>query len=478
VLICLALGVLFFPQIAGYAARTYLLAHGAQLAGCSLSKESASVYRVADCKLVLPLNNKELRVLLENTGISFDSLSALMQQGPAVTVDTLDVQAAEVKQATPPFGSGAAADGAASLPFFSTLKVKDGHVSWAKQADLRFALQVERQSESSAHFSLHALALTLLPYMQKNAFAVQGTVTADNSGKSVEFESADATLSQEQLITPIPGLQFEGGNLSGKGRLHYRSEQPLEVQFSLQGRDLRGRWKDAAFSGLQIQGSLASEPRWHTLSPAMIAVSSLESSLPLHDIRMQVSLLGDRSGPLRVRVSNLTAAAFDGLLRVPELEVISGRPVTFRLEAQHIDVSQLLSYSQYNMQASGRVNVSIPLEVVDGTIRIQDGRITTSSGGDIRYSPSDAMKSRAKENPQLALALDALEQFNYRSLDAHFDYGDKGILTAQVALVGSSPKVQDGRQIEFNVNVQDNVPALIESLRFFTDSRSSIKSAQ
>ena len=67
--------------------------------------------------------------------------------------------------------------------------------------------------------------------------------------------------------------------------------------------------------------------------------------------------------------------------------------------------------------------------------------------------------------PDLEFALRALENFNFESLTATVDYDADGDLTLRVNLQGSNPAIQYGRRIHFNLNVTDNVPALMRSLR-------------
>ena len=67
--------------------------------------------------------------------------------------------------------------------------------------------------------------------------------------------------------------------------------------------------------------------------------------------------------------------------------------------------------------------------------------------------------------PGLALAIKALRNFEYRQMDVDVKLVPAGDLDLLVKLQGHSPDVEEGRPINFNLNVSENLPALIESLQ-------------
>ena len=62
-------------------------------------------------------------------------------------------------------------------------------------------------------------------------------------------------------------------------------------------------------------------------------------------------------------------------------------------------------------------------------------------------------------------AFKALEDFRYNTLDANVALAADGALTLAVRLRGANPAVEEGRAIAFNLNLNENLTALLESLR-------------
>ena len=59
----------------------------------------------------------------------------------------------------------------------------------------------------------------------------------------------------------------------------------------------------------------------------------------------------------------------------------------------------------------------------------------------------------------------ALENFQYETLEADIDYDVKGDLLAAIRLRGRNAKIEKGRPIHYNLNISENLPTLLASLR-------------
>ena len=54
-------------------------------------------------------------------------------------------------------------------------------------------------------------------------------------------------------------------------------------------------------------------------------------------------------------------------------------------------------------------------------------------------------------------------------LDIKADYAADGELRLQAALQGRNPDLQEQRPVRFNINIQENIPALVKSLKLTQD---------
>ena len=96
---------------------------------------------------------------------------------------------------------------------------------------------------------------------------------------------------------------------------------------------------------------------------------------------------------------------------------------------------------------------------------MQDGYVgARPPGGRLRYAADAALLERLSQ-PGLSLAMTALGDFRYAELGSFVDYETDGTLALRIRLAGASPDVEAGRPINFNLNVTQNLPLLLQSLR-------------
>ena len=63
------------------------------------------------------------------------------------------------------------------------------------------------------------------------------------------------------------------------------------------------------------------------------------------------------------------------------------------------------------------------------------------------------------------MVVDALTDFQYHKLDVSTDYQPGGNLILRVSLKGKNPNWQSGRPVNLNLNLEENIPALLRGLQ-------------
>ena len=63
------------------------------------------------------------------------------------------------------------------------------------------------------------------------------------------------------------------------------------------------------------------------------------------------------------------------------------------------------------------------------------------------------------------VAIGALADFTYEKLEVDVTYDTDGTLTLGIRLEGSNSAVESGRPIHYNLNITENLPALLQSLQ-------------
>jgi hypothetical protein len=97
-----------------------------------------------------------------------------------------------------------------------------------------------------------------------------------------------------------------------------------------------------------------------------------------------------------------------------------------------------------------------------------------SPGGYLRYQPNAAVRLLGNQNQGLSVVLDAMDNFQYHTLAAAVDYSPEGIMTARTSIKGANPQYQNGREVFLNLNLEENILKLLESLRLGSEMAEKI----
>lgn len=83
----------------------------------------------------------------------------------------------------------------------------------------------------------------------------------------------------------------------------------------------------------------------------------------------------------------------------------------------------------------------------------------------IRYLGTESVRSLATTDRTTKMALDILSDLRYRQLLIGLDAEPDGEMSLRIELKGHNPAYENGRPIEFNLNIEENVLKLLYSLR-------------
>ena len=205
------------------------------------------------------------------------------------------------------------------------------------------------------------------------------------------------------------------------------------------------------------------------LTPASLVAGTVDVGFPVEDVRMQVAAEGPQLSVADTRAKLLggsaRAAPFDYDLHTGNARV--------ELSLENLDLAAVLALEGEDVAGSGRLNGFLPVVVRDHQISMQSGTVRSSPpGGTIRLAPGLA---RGTGQPGLDFALVALRDFRYSELNADIDYAENGDMRLGVQLKGHNPAVERGRTIEYNLNITENLPTLLESLRLQDQVRARVE---
>lgn len=174
--------------------------------------------------------------------------------------------------------------------------------------------------------------------------------------------------------------------------------------------------------------------------------------------------------PFAVSCSALELSVMGGTLRASPFTLVPGGTTPpLEIQVEGIDLQQLLRMKQHDeFTATGTLDGKIPLRLDKTGVYIERGELQARSPGVIRYRPSGG-EALANTNPGLGMAITALRDFQYSVLRAGLDYSPAGILKMRVTLEGRNPEFQNGKPVHFNINLEENILALIRSLTIAED---------
>jgi len=287
--------------------------------------------------------------------------------------------------------------------------------------------------------------------------------------QAVDLNAEDHSLSQ--LVSP---WNYPFDLLAGKLKLWSQASWSPESQFSLTARvkldDGGGTLaSDVVFSGLAFDHELELLPTLHSRRAGKIALKHLDSGVTSSNISTSLNLKTARNGALpQIAVHDLHGEILGGTFSSDDFIFDPNKKTNhFTIKTADIDLAKIVETQQLeSIQVTGRVDGTIPIEISDQGLSIEHGALVNAvRAGTIRYNPV-AGSEQLKQNPLTAIALDALKDFRYSHLSADVNFVPDGTLTVDLQLQGTSPELDTKRPVHLNINTEQNLKALLKSLRF------------
>jgi len=278
----------------------------------------------------------------------------------------------------------------------------------------------------------------------------------------------DTNTKLSDLISPLPiDADLIDGHLAANGQLNWdlssAADFLLEGPFVLQAQTLSGYYQDIAFTGLSTGLQAVLLPGWQirTSETCSATLYALDIGIQLRDLSTRYRI--DTQSGL-ISLDQPLAGIFGGTISSNELDYnLTQQQGEFTLELANIDIGQILSLSAYEgVAATGIISGTLPVTVSNLVPVVSSGALhALSPGGTISYSDGPT----ATGNQSLDLVYQALQRYQYDVLQARIDYGSDGELVLAIQLEGISPLVGTGQRINLNLNITDNIPALLNSLQ-------------
>ena len=243
-----------------------------------------------------------------------------------------------------------------------------------------------------------------------------------------------------------------------------------------------GQYGEITFAGLNTKMNVVAkgQERIATSRPAEITIASVNTGVEVTNIALTVQGEWDLREALPVvEWRALSCELLGGMVTSQGVRAdLANPPYAFTLIVRQLDLQKVLSLEQQKgLEGTGLLDGSIPVTVTAHGVSVKNGQFEARPpGGVIRYRGSpEATKAVTQANANMQLVLQAINNFHYNVLQVGAQYADDGTLNLMARLEGRNPDQKKGPPIHFNLTVQENIPALLKTLRLVQDIEESMR---
>ncbi|OQW73765.1 MAG: hypothetical protein BVN35_11765 [Proteobacteria bacterium ST_bin11] len=340
-----------------------------------------------------------------------------------------------------------------SLLIPQTLRAKTQTYDVSRLSPLLNTTQLSVNAKTADNFaSLHAEAA-----LKRNKqslvsvdLAVTNKQTIDAIGR-LDLAASEAF----DLIKPwLPAMAASGAVTSGATRgnlqLHKPSNQDPSGTAQLTITDLALTAGAAKVENAKVALSIPDLASRAVDLSAEVPTLGLGKDLIARNLNVKARYLDQE-----LTLNQASLALFGGTIELmPDTIRLEQTPILLTLRLRDVDLSQLLTSLQYpNISGTGKIAGELPLQLSSGTIDVQDGSISGTQPGVLRY-----VGQADNQN----IAFKALRNLVYQNLRAKVNYRPNGDYHLGLRLEGSNPEVLSGHPLAFNLNISGQLPDLLQ----------------
>ncbi|HLT64553.1 MAG TPA: YdbH domain-containing protein, partial [Pseudohongiella sp.] len=345
--------------------------------------------------------------------------------------------------------------------------------SWRWQQQLEWAPSGNLKLDSVATLDGRQV-LTLGITQNFNNREGRATVNTAN----LNFDPGNLSLSD--VLSPLPAeTDLIAGELNVEANFQWQMPEDVS-SFALEAWQLHGDilteatgvagfYEDIAFAGLNTvaRWQLAPDLTLNHREPSYLSLGELDPGITLQNLHtryhynINARQLALQDSELQVFGGTVRTEPF--VLNFAERTDRDAVDSVFNVHIEGLDISQVLSLAAYQqVSASGLIDGTLPVTLKGLTPIVNGGNFNARApGGSIRYDSGAGMSG----NQSLDLVYQALRHYQYESMLATVDYSEEGELLLGMQLQGLSPLLNNGQRINLNLNISDDVPALLQSLQ-------------
>jgi|GEM_PF-3846895 len=312
------------------------------------------------------------------------------------------------------------------------------------------------------------------PYPERVSYAVKHELATERG----TFRLTTPTSLQLSERLPLSRLlepwNFPGDAVNGRINLSldaaWSSTRAPSATADIELIEIDGTWREIKFSGLSLAHRIRLWPVLQSMNRAQLTLDLIVASgMPITQTQaiFRIGQAGQvLDAPFKVDVEeghfNLLGSTF---VLQPFTYRSDAAKNQLRIKAARLDLARLTPlFKTEGLEINGSVEAVLPVELRPDGVKMISGFMRQNGPGVIKYRPRDREVLRRAGMPDIVIR--ALENFHYDSLETDITYQTDGQLDLAIRLRGNSPTAGTERPFHLNLNVEQNLLSLLESLRY------------
>ncbi|HTN35093.1 MAG TPA: YdbH domain-containing protein [Marinobacter sp.] len=274
-----------------------------------------------------------------------------------------------------------------------------------------------------------------------------------------------------KLFTAWPELlTVSAGTVSANAIYELPENGAMRLGGKLAFIDWSGTYDRTALSKMNGSLEFALEGDCIRVATPELTIEEVNAGMPVGPVR----IAGHYQAPLtklsggQLTLEHATTGALGGQVQIqPGSWDLAQAPVRFPVELTELSLARLLQlYPAEGVAGTGILSGTVPVLFDPATgIRVERGRIDALKPGGRLQVTAERLKALASQSESMKLVAQALENFRYSVLDSGINYDENGTLVLELHLEGNSTEVGEGQPLVLNINLEENIPALLTSLQ-------------
>jgi len=286
-----------------------------------------------------------------------------------------------------------------------------------------------------------------------------------SSRLNIEFETNKiANQLLNQFIIPfgkennIP-LRIAAGEVIHSGDISLSDNILLGSQFAI--RDMLFKFGENSIQGMSVEQEILAINPLQMQSSLKIDSVDFSSGLELKNLSASLASSENRF----LSINSLSSELLSGKLTADSIHLTKDGIEPSLVKLNNISLTDLIFFLDIpGLYAEGEMEFTLPIDIASGSLIIDKGTFAASKNGIIKYT-----NGQTELDNDDNIALKALENFHYKSLDGELSYNEKGLYKIKLHLLGSNPDLYDGYPVDFILNLKGELSGVFRSL-FLTGS--------